>query len=168
MGGWGGPRPLEDGPYSRRKGLVITVSLLCLVKSWRSLFWELSQYRLRDNAVISHRHPHVFCTRDQMRVSEFACCGVVTLDFVGMKPQGTTRAQDSTGHPARIKLCPLPAEERDKDTLCIIGPGTQQHWGKSFTNLYLELEVASDGPSAEPGWVYSSLGEKPAGWPGHR
>lgn len=80
----------------------------------------------------------------------------------------TTRSGDSTAHPKHIKLCPLPTEERDKDTLGITGPGTQKHWGKCFTKLYLEQEVTSGGPSTELGWVNSSLGEKLPGWLGHR
>lgn len=39
VGGWGGPTPWEGDLCSRRT----IVSLLCLVKTWRNLFWELLQ-----------------------------------------------------------------------------------------------------------------------------
>lgn len=84
-------------------------------------------------------------------------------DDSGLWVHKTTRARDSTDHPERMKLCPLSVEERDKDTLYVIGPGSQQHQGKSFTNLYLEKEVASDGPWAEVGWVYTSLDDQVTG-----
>lgn len=48
----------------------------------------------------------------------------------------TTRAQDITGHPESMKLCPFPMEERDKDNLCVIGPGTQQPGKKLHEFLF--------------------------------
>lgn len=86
----------------------------------------------------------------------------------GLCRHETMRAQDSTGHPEHIKLCCFPTEERDKDTLCIVGPGTQQHWGKSFTNLYLDQEGASDGPSAELRWCVLHWLKNWLGWLAHR